>query len=46
MQKMQKDFTLKAYVIKNTALTIYSNATDRNCPYIKANVYYMPKNKA
>jgi hypothetical protein len=46
MQKMQKDFTLKAYVRRNTALTIYSNAKDRNCPFIKPNVDDMPKTKA
>jgi len=30
MQKMQKDFTLKAYVRKNIAWTICSKAKDRN----------------
>jgi hypothetical protein len=43
MQKVQKDFTLKAYVRKNTALTLYSNAKDHNCPYIKTNVDDMPR---
>jgi len=46
MQKMQKDFTLKAYVRKNTALTIYSKAKDHKCPYSKANVDDMHRTKA